>query len=93
MRHNPAILSGLQTTTVVFLAISLGTITNQMIIYNQYDDSLIDYVSLIVFKLVVETAILRIIVPIIFVLKKSSFRRSMKSAIEDGFNIKLSEKT
>ena len=60
MRHNPAILSGLQTTTVVFLAISLGTITNQMIIYNQYDDSLIDYVSLIVFKLVVETAILRI---------------------------------
>ena len=81
IKHNPAIMSGIQVIIMVFLGIFLGNLMSYLIEDFQSDDDLSDYVAWLYCEIVFNIFILRILVPIWGISQKQGFRQFMKSAV------------
>ena len=81
IKYNPAVMSGIQVLTLVFLAIFLGNLMSYLIEDFQSDDDLSAYIAWIYGEIVFNLFTLRIFVPILLISQKQGFRQFMKSAV------------
>ena len=81
MKHNPAVMSGIQTLFMVFLFVILGNLVNHWIEDSQSDDDLSDYAVWIYAEIVYLT--LRIFLPSLVIYQNQGCRQFMKSAINE----------
>ena len=81
MKHNPAVMSGIQTLFMVFLFVFLGNLVNHWIEDFQSDDDLSDYVVWIYAEIVY--LILRIFLPTLVIYQNQGCRQFMKSAVNE----------
>ena len=81
IKHNPAIMSGIQLLILVFLAILLANLMSYLIEDFQSDDDLSAYLAWIYGEIVFNLFTLRIFVPILLISQKQGFRQFMRSAV------------
>ena len=81
MKHNPAVMSGIQTLFMVFLFVFLGNLVNHWIEDFQSDDDLSDYVVWIYAEIVY--LMLRIFLPTLVIYQNQGCRQFMKSAVSE----------
>ena len=81
MKHNPAVMSGIQTLFMVFLFVILGNLVNHWIEDSQSDDDLSDYAVWIYAEIVYLT--LRVFLPSLVIYQNQGCRHFMKSAINE----------
>jgi hypothetical protein len=81
IKHNPAVMSGVQSLMYVFLAIFLGNLMSYLIEDFQSADDLSDYVAWLFGEIVFNIFILRILFPLWGISQKQGFRQFMKSAV------------
>ena len=81
MKHNPAVMSGIQSLFMVFLFVFLGNLVSHWIEDFQSDDDLSDYVVWIYAEIVYLT--LRVFLPTLVIYQNQGCQQFMKSAVNE----------
>ena len=81
MRHNPAMLTGVQIACVVLLLLLLG-LFQMLLDHSQLNNSLMDYKIWLFPKLLIETFLFRIVIPILHICHRKDLRQFIRAEIE-----------